>query len=122
MSAPTINISTSIPQCAVLYMLYTNGPMKLSELRNVYGIHNTVIRKMLKRGLIYKYKDKTVVIDLTDLGRKVAEHNMDICRDSYETFIACKVHRDRRACDVSQYSRLIVAVPIDEEEELGEEE
>jgi len=122
MSQKYISLETTPVQCAVLYMLYKDGPIKQSEIFNKYGITKNVIKKLIARGFVEKFKDGRLKLRLTELGKTVVELNEDTCKDSYELLIACKLERDRKSCDLARYTRLLIVVPVESPEESGEEE
>jgi len=122
MSQKYISLETTPTQCAILYMLYVQGSIKQSEIFKKYGITKNVIKKLIARGFIEKFKDGRLKLRLTDLGRTVVELNEDTCRDSYELLVACKLERDRKSCDLARYTRLLIVVPVESPEESGEEE
>ena len=113
MSQKYVSVETTPVQCAVLYMLYKDGPIKQAEIFRRYGITKNVIKKLVARGFIEKFKDGRLKLRLTDLGRTVVEINEDACRDSYELLVACRLEHDKNACDLSRYTKFLVAVPIE---------
>ena len=122
MSQKYISLETTPTQCAILYMLYIQGPIKQSEIFNKYGITKNVIKKLIARGFVEKFKDGRLKLRLTELGKTVVELNEDTCKDSYELLIACKLEHDRKSCDLARYTRLLIVVPVESPEESGEEE
>ena len=104
------SMKLSIPMCAALYIL-KDGPKKMYELVRKYNIKRDTLYRMEHRGLVTITQQKPKIVHITDLGRQVAEKNLDTCKEAYEVLKACREEFKSRSCYKVHYAYIIVPLP-----------